>query len=487
MSLARSHLPYPAVAINDAAGATDVRDHYFALAKAAPTAYDIDAAGDYLKTQLQACAGLPVDLPDSVDDIAAWIDTRNSAIGEQYHAYLEQRRAGRPRRYFGNKAHALYFLQAVAPTKLVDGSWLYGLLPHWHNVDYRALIKTYLEELGDGVAEKNHVVLYRKLLAVHGCEQWQDLSEEYYVQGAIQLSLAYHADEHLPEVIGFNLGYEQLPLHLLITAYELNELGIDPYYFTLHVTVDNAATGHARKAAQSLRDLMPRVGDTAEFYRRVRNGYQLNELGASTTSVIDEFDLDAEVMRVLSEKSITGKNMHSDFCRIGGRSVNDWLSRPEQIPAFLEALVKANWIRRGASAEQSRFWRLIHSENAAMFGVFSVYEQQVLRDWIEASAETATPTGLLTYRQQQLARKALVDAGARADKDWPHRGLLRHRFDADDVEPAQMSELRQLEQQLAGSQDMAATMAMLGQLMSPAHHHSAVGLMATRIYSKLMD
>jgi hypothetical protein len=59
-------------------------------------------------------------------------------------------------------------------------------------------------------------------------------------------------------VIGYNLGYEQLPLHLLITSYELNELGIDPYYFTLHVTVDNAGSGHAHKAVQALRDLMAR-------------------------------------------------------------------------------------------------------------------------------------------------------------------------------------------------------------------------------------
>ncbi|MFD2270388.1 iron-containing redox enzyme family protein [Undibacterium arcticum] len=89
--------------------------------------------------------------------------------------------------------------------------------------------------------------MYKKLLATHGCEQWDNLSDEHFVQGAIQLSLAQHADHFLPEVIGFNLGYEQPPLHLLITAYELNELGIDPTYFTLHFTIDNANTGHAKK------------------------------------------------------------------------------------------------------------------------------------------------------------------------------------------------------------------------------------------------
>ena len=64
--------------------------------------------------------------------------------------------------------------------------------------------------------------------------------------------LALAATEYLPEVIGYNLGYEQLPLHLLISSYELSELGIDPYYFTLHVTIDNASTGHAQKAVQAV-------------------------------------------------------------------------------------------------------------------------------------------------------------------------------------------------------------------------------------------
>ena len=86
------------------------------------------------------------------------------------------------------------------------------------------------------------------------------------MQGLIQLALAYNSDQFLPELIGYNLGYEQLPLHLLITAYELNELGIDPYYFTLHVTVDNADSGHARKAweARYAFQPLPRTGEPDE-------------------------------------------------------------------------------------------------------------------------------------------------------------------------------------------------------------------------------
>ena len=220
---------------------------------------------------------------------------------------------------------------------------------------FTSLIQTYLEELGEGQPEKNHVVLYRKMLASQGCDDWQNLDDDNFVQGAIQLALAEHAEQFLPEVIGFNLGYEQLPLHLLISSYELTELGIDPYYFTLHVTVDNADNGHAKKAIQGLLAAWPQVGDGDEFYRRVINGYRLNDLGASTLSVIGGFDPEQEVMRVLEKKAGVGQFVHSDYCRFDGRTVNQWLAEPELIPQFIETLQRRSWIKRHEDPQNSRF------------------------------------------------------------------------------------------------------------------------------------
>lgn len=204
-----------------------------------------------MAAQIAVARELPSDLPSNLGQLQAWIEERTEIVGQQYRDYLAARKNGAPRRYFSCRAHALYFIKGVAPTKLVDGAWLYGLTRQWDDVAFHPLIKTYLEELGDGLPDKNHVTLYRKLLATHGCESWEDLGDDHFLQGALQLALGHHAEHFLPEVVGYNLGYEQLPLHLLITSYELNELGIDPYYFTLHVTVDNAASGHARKAVQA--------------------------------------------------------------------------------------------------------------------------------------------------------------------------------------------------------------------------------------------
>lgn len=187
---------------------------------------------------------------------------------------------------------------------------------------------TYLEELGDGVPAQNHVVLYRKLLAEHGLPDMPDIDDDRYLQGAVQLALGYAGDDYLPEVIGYNLGYEQLPLHLLISAYELSELDIDPYYFTLHVTIDNASTGHAHKAVQSLMQLMPMEADRESFWRRVTRGYRLNDLGQGSRAVIESFDLDRELLDMLERKRPFGQHMHSDYCKFEGRTVNQWLAEP---------------------------------------------------------------------------------------------------------------------------------------------------------------
>jgi hypothetical protein len=456
---------------------------YFSLLDT-PSA-SLAASREFLAAQIEAARDEPCDMPEALWQLPAWIQGRSEAVGIAYREYLSARKNGAPPRYFGSKSHALYFLKGVAPTKLVDGAWLYGALPRWENPDFHPLIKTYLEELGDGVPDKNHVTLYRRLLAAHGCEHWESLPEDHFVQGAIQLALAYNAEQFLPEIVGYNLGYEQLPLHLLITSYELNELGIDPYYFTLHVTVDNAGSGHAHKAVQALRNLMAQASDPAAFFRRVLDGYRLNELGAGTTSVIAAFDLEAELVEIFTAKATVGKNMHSDYCRVAGRSINDWLGEPKQIPAFLAAMEGAGWIKRFEPVEHSRFWRLIQGERAEMFGVFSSYEQQVLRDWIVTPRDadaTQRTTRVLSHRARQRTLDTLNQHAGR--NGYPERGLIR-RHAGGGIQGD--SELRELEEKVAASAGKPEAMAMLARLMSPSVHHTAIGLMATRMYSQLLD
>lgn len=433
-----------------------------------------DVGASFLDSRLRHVESLPCDLPESAHGLMEWMNAGVACVTAQYADYLAGRKAGKPRRYFANRSHAISFLQGVAPTKLVDGAWLYGLLSQWRDPRFRYLIRTYLEELGDGSSAMNHVVIYKKLLAQQSGDPLQGLSDEHFEQAAMQLSLAYNAERFLPEIIGFNLGYEQLPLHLLISAFELNELEIDPYYFKLHVTIDNASTGHAWQAVQSLLQLMPE-GDAGDaFYQRVRNGYRLNDLGAGSTTVITQFDLDSELLSMLERKSAVAGQVHSDYCRISGRTVNEWLSSADGVAGFLEALQACGWIKRHSNPEESRFWHLIEGERAVMFGVFSPAEKQLVRDWI---AGNWVPEKLLSKRNSTSGVAPIF-------RDNFRKGTQGNvEQSADETE---MPEVLALKNELVGL-SLDQRMALLARYMSPATHPLPVGLAATRLFSKMFQ
>lgn len=90
-----------------------------------------DGSAAWLDEQLSRAARLPDDLPDSPSNLPAWSARCARDVAAGYAEYLEQRRQGAPRRFFTCRAHALWFLQQVAPTKAVDGAWLHGTLQHW--------------------------------------------------------------------------------------------------------------------------------------------------------------------------------------------------------------------------------------------------------------------------------------------------------------------------------------------------------------------
>ncbi|WP_367253265.1 iron-containing redox enzyme family protein [Pseudomonas sp. stari2] len=429
------------------------REVYERLLKEEPEADAIASA--FLKRHLASTHNIANELPEDPEQLFAWSQNRCAAVAEQYASYLASRQAGAGRQYFQSTSHALYFLKHVGPTKLVDGAWLAGGLQHWQDVRFDHLLEIYLEELGDGVPSQNHVRIYRQLLAGHTCDDLSDLGDEYFLQGALQLALGRCTDSMLPEVIGYNLGYEQLPLHLLISAYELRELGIDPHYFRLHVTIDNASTGHAHRAVRALHDLLPPGQQRAAFYRRVTQGYRLNDLGSGSTAVIQGFDLQHEVLTMLERKAVFGRHMHSDYCRIENRTINQWLATPGQMDAFLDALIHKGWIKRGEDPAESRFWQLIDGSHAVMFGVFSPYEKQLMHDWIAVG-------------WQDLGKRARVPLKSVGDR----------------VEEASDSETEALQKSLQ-AQSPAEQMKTLIPWLAPQHHWRPAGLFATRRFIEL--
>lgn len=453
-----------------------VRTLYWRLLRDDADASCSAAAETFLAQRLVAARAVTVDLPDHPAQLEHWALARARTVGDAFRAYLRARRDGAARRLFRHRAHALHFLRAVAPTKLVDGSWLYGLLRFWRDTRIRTLVATYLDELGAGDIRHNHVAIYRRLLAAHDCDDLRGVPDACFLQGATQLALAHCGARYLPEVIGYNLGYEQPPLHLLITARELRELGIDPAYFTLHVTIDNAASGHALLAVRAVGDALPRLADREAFWRRVRTGYALSELGPGALDAIAAFDADAEVLRILRDKAGAGCGMHGDHARIAGRTVNEWLSRPDHMPALLSALQREGWIVRGATPSRSRFWRLLEGDGAPMAGVFTGYERELIRNWIAGGeGETAPDTahdGSSAFRAVRV--RPMVPRATPANRE--QEDVPASADDGDEI---------LLRRRLGGCKDPEAAMGLLLPLLAPAAHDTPAGLLATRLFARL--
>ena len=483
---------------------TSPKNLYFALL-AQPNHLQIkNAALNFLKEQFFKVKNTHYKTTDNnllkdANDLEKWVVSHTELVGLQYQAYLKNRKNGKPRLYFSNKSHALNFIKSVAPTKMVDGAWLYGITQHWQDARFSDLIKIYLEELGDGVAAKNHVVIYQKLLKTYGLEHFNDLPDSYFVQGAIQLALACHAEQFIPEIIGFNLGYEQLPLHLLITAYELKELNIDPHYFNLHVTIDNALTGHANSAVKAVIENLPQLGCRQDYMQRINCGFQLNNQGLSTLDIVNNYDIKQELIAIFRQKATVGQYMHNNHCQLDGRSINQWLSVPDKMHELLQSLEKNKWFLRHQDPQNSRFWKLIDGDQATMFGVFNAYEKQVLYDWI-AGDELAILPKKASLGESIFAHKRLLNTSVEPAVYYLAEQTTEKQSNVYEIKKngengtkkeLYMKELHSEEDsfkaQIALITDKKQRMQKLLEWLTPANHHTPIGLLATRLYKQQLD
>ncbi|GAA5014569.1 iron-containing redox enzyme family protein [Acinetobacter puyangensis] len=400
----------------------------------------------------------------SLDQLRTWFEQENKVTREAYQNYLGMRKDGGKRQYFTNTGQAFEFLTKIAPLKQVDGAWLYSAVNYWNNEDLHDLILIYLEELGTGKATANHVCLYHHLLKCLGLDEWNlYLEDEYYQQAAIQLALGYAPAEFLPEIMGYNLEYEQLPLHLLITNFELAELGIDSSYFNLHITIDNLDNGHADRSIKMVEKFASKYEDQESFYQKLKQGYALNQLGIGSTQIIRELNLNNFVHKILKKKAVTGSLIHNNKCIFHYKTVNEWLSSPEQVELFIEYLAESEWIKFGSDPEESRFWRLIHSESGRMFGVFNLAERQIIYDWIRGDF----PSRFRTLSHQHTA----------------HHLHEMSTFSFDYFSQLEHDKRQSI---INHSPDISCKMAQLIPYLAPHAHHQKMGLWSAQVYTTLL-
>lgn len=346
---------------------------------------------------------------------------RNDHIGEEWEGYNARRKAGGGRELFGDKEDAIWWLKQISPVKYVDGAWLGHVgtvtTPFALHKTVKGACQILFEELGDGDLRKNHVNLYHRLLEsvapgfpTAETEQFGQAETglnnlSVWKAATAQLLISLMPNEFLPEILGFNLHFEGISMDTLKAISELREVGIDPYYFILHVSIDNSHSGHSAIAIEIVSEYMKYIlkkgGEAAaqKAWEKIQAGYLLS-LGMPCTvtspskqlspksHMIALSPIEEDVIAMFKAKSKVVQGLHCcSRVLIGERRVADWLN-PDALESplwqrnLLDALSSSRyWICRGASGK-SRFMRELQW-NGRMFGSFTQAEYETLRSWID--------------------------------------------------------------------------------------------------------
>ena len=352
--------------------------------------------------------------------LTSFMRDRDEEVNQQWEDYVARRKKGDPMELFKDKDEARWWLKQIAPVKYVDGAWLGYINRATLPFALRAVVKNswqvLSEELGDGNLKKNHAHVYRKLMkstkidlpagdTPDFIQPRQGLDEpEVWKAAVAQLLISLFPHEFFPEILGFNMHFEALTLETLKASRELSEIGLDPYYFMLHVSIDNADSGHTAIAQQAVcmyvEHILESQGTTAaqQAWRRVQVGYNLSDslpgkaiCSSMRVPAVDGFprnDLEKEVIRIVRDKAIVGHKIHSHCnVKIGGKKLVDWLNPPDLDSKqwqmeFLNNFSRAKpWVCKGDS-NKSRFVKEL-SWGGRMFGAFTQTETDTVKEWID--------------------------------------------------------------------------------------------------------
>jgi len=359
------------------------------------------------------------------EKLTKFLQEENDKTTSQWEEYLARRASGSPREMFGDRQEAMWWLKQAAPVKYVDGAWLGHINKVTTPFSLRRITKdawqVMSEELGDGDLEKNHVHVYRSLMQEidSGLPEGHtedfihprhELDEERVWKAAIaQLLVSLFPHDFLPESLGFNMAYEGLPLHLMKTVKELQELKLNNYYFVLHISIDNSDSGHSAMAMEAVIEYIEQIrkerGDAGaeQAWKRVQAGFVLAEglpttpecasLKKSPAASFPRNEHEAEVIRIFSAKAPVAHKIHcSSKLKIGRRTLVQWLepvafsSKQWQMDFLDDLSNRKPWIIKGDSSKSKLIQEL--GWEGAMFGSFTQSEVEVVKRWIDSLGQT---------------------------------------------------------------------------------------------------
>lgn len=377
------------------------------------------------------------------------LDDAHQANLKRYERYIARRRAKGPRELFVDAEYAKKWLRLASMVKFVDGGWIGAIVNSLPLLNDPTLRDTGMEraagkiawqviseEFGDGDLEKNHVYLYEKLISQLNTTDGRSSSSGFqpHFDGTAPeegvpncwtaaiaqqcIGLLSSPEDYFQEALGFNMAYECLAYHLLITSYELRELKVDNYYFNLHITIDNPSTGHsamARVAVEKyMEGLLARDGPEAveRAWKKIQAGFILAEgLPTTPTKPVDGGDISKinttppastttlAFADLICHKAVGSAQIHcASRLKFGGKTVEQWLDPTKLTQAsavdFANILAeKPVWVVPG-HPEKSRMVKELEW-GGRMFGAFSRMEVETVRAWVKhLDTKPTAPTGV---------------------------------------------------------------------------------------------
>jgi hypothetical protein len=403
--------------------------------------------------------------PSSLQAVLASAHTSSAT---KYEAYLKRRKAGGPRELFPTQEHAKEWLKLAAVVKYVDGGWISSIMNEVAGTQLleddtrqgstslqagKMAWQVISEEFGDGDLEKNHIFMYYALMDQLGVgardpsdgtalpghmKGFDGLREDEGVPRCWTAAIAQQcvgllSTEYFAEALGFNMAYETLPYHLLVTSRELRELDIDDTYFALHITIDNADSGHAALARLAVERYLEGVkrdkGEPAmqSAWRRVQAGFLLADClpttpwspiefekvpnsdswrpaSSSTSTSVQPANANEKAMaHLMKRKASAAEKMHCPSKMvIKKRTLEQWLDpstlTEEKSLEFVRAMADSRVMIKKGDVAGSRLMKELEW-GGRMFGAFSRGEVDVVRRWISSLGEDASDgKDRVTYR-----------------------------------------------------------------------------------------
>ena len=357
----------------------------------------------------------------SKEKLSDFMHSEQEKVTKYWEDYVGRRKAGHPREFFKTHEDAKTWIKQNSPLKYVDGAWLGHLNKSSTPFALRGITKDawqiLSEEYGDGDLDKHHAHLYSKLVRdvdptlprgdtedfIHPRQGLTDVS--IWKAATAQLLISLFPHDFLPEILGFNLHFEGLSEETLIVSRELRELNFDPYYFLLHISIDNADSGHTAMALQVVVNYMEYLQDTNDdhavqrAWKGIQVGFILSQSLSSEASKIpkDTFGAsdkpknkyESALEKIFQSKAHASHRIHcNNETKIGVRTLSEWLD-PGAMTShrwrieFLHSLsTTEKLVQRGESHKSKLVQEL--SWKGKMFGAFTESEVKAVSDWIDS-------------------------------------------------------------------------------------------------------